>query len=193
MNSNRKLNYFDYMRLAKEAFQELVLRHPELKSLSARELEIFELLLTDKTMAAIAEELFISHSAVPFHCKNIYKKLNISSRRQLFLSYIDLFQQERNRTAKRNYDVLVKLAQKYNKTQNQIIINWIVKEKNILPLIKSTDIKRIEENISALDFTMEAQDYKKLNEFRNTDFDNVEIDWYCKGGVTIDQLANQFE
>ncbi|MBQ3510109.1 MAG: helix-turn-helix transcriptional regulator [Peptococcaceae bacterium] len=92
MNSNRKLNYFDYMRLAKEAFQELVLRHPELKSLSARELEIFELLLTDKTMAAIAEELFISHSAVHFHCKNIYKKLNISSRRQLLLSYIDLCQ-----------------------------------------------------------------------------------------------------
>ena len=25
------------------------------------------------------------------------------------------------------------------------------------------------------------------------DFDNIEIDWYCKGGITIDQLANQFE
>ena len=40
---------------------------------------------------------------------------------------------------------------------------------------------------------METADYKKLNKFRNKDFDNVEIDWYCKGGVTIDQLANQFE
>jgi len=99
----------------------------------------------------------------------------------------------RNRTAMRNYEVLVELAKKYNKTQNQIIINWIVKEKNILPLIKCTDINRINENLSAIDFTMETADYKKLNEFRNKDFDNVEIDWYCKGGITIDQLANQFE
>ncbi len=99
----------------------------------------------------------------------------------------------RNRTAMRNYDVLVELAKKYNKTQNQIIINWIVKEKNILPLIKSTNIERINENLSAIDFEMEKEDYQKLNEFRNKDFDNIEIDWYCKGGVTIDQLANQFD
>lgn len=99
----------------------------------------------------------------------------------------------RNRTAMKNYDVLVKLAKKYNKTQNQIIINWIVKEKKILPLIKCTNIERIEENLAAIDFVMQAEDYKKLNEFRNKDFDSVEIDWYCKGGVTIDQLANQFE
>lgn len=99
----------------------------------------------------------------------------------------------RNRTAMRNYDVLVGLAEKYNKTQNQIIINWIVKEKCILPLIKCTNINRIDENLSAIDFIMEEEDYRKLNEFRNKDFDNIEIDWYCKGGITIDQLANQFE
>ncbi len=99
----------------------------------------------------------------------------------------------RNRTAMRNYETLVKLAQKYNKTQNQIIINWIVKEKNILPLIKCTDINRIDENLSAIDLVMEKEDYNKLNKFRNKDFDNVKIDWYCKGGITIDQLANQFE
>lgn len=99
----------------------------------------------------------------------------------------------RNRTAMRNYDVLVELSEKYNKTQNQIIINWIVKEKNILPLIKCTNVQRIDENLSALDFKMTDEDYKKLNKFRNKDFDKIEIDWYCKGGVTIDQLANQFE
>lgn len=98
----------------------------------------------------------------------------------------------RNRTAMRNYDVLVELAKKYNKTQNQIIINWITKEKNILPLIKSTNITRINENLLAIDFEMEKDDYQKLNEFRNKDFDNIQIDWYCNGGITIDQLANQF-
>lgn len=109
------------------------------------------------------------------------------------IQYICYQPLRRNRTAMRNYDVLVELAEKYNKTQNQIIINWIVKEKNILPLIKCTDINRINENLSAINFIMEKDDYKKLNEFRNKDFDNVGIDWYCKGGITIDQLANQFD
>ena len=99
----------------------------------------------------------------------------------------------RNRTAKRNYPLLVQLAEKYNKTQNQIILNWIINEKNIMPLIKSTNIMRIDENIEAINFKMNSDDYDKLNKFRNMDFDNVKIDWECSGGVTIDQLANQFE
>lgn len=99
----------------------------------------------------------------------------------------------RNRTAMRNYPLLVELAEKYNKTQNQIILNWIIKEKHILPLIKCTSINRIDENISSMDFKMSEEDYNKLNEFRSKEFDSVIVDWDCKGGITIDQLANQFE
>ena len=99
----------------------------------------------------------------------------------------------RNRTAKRNYPLLVELAEKYNKTQNQIILNWIINEKNIMPLVKSTNIDRINENIEAINFKMENNDYNRLNDFRSIEFDNIQIDWYGNGGVTIDQLANQFE
>lgn len=88
----RKLKYFEYMELAKNEFQILLEQHPELESLSARELEVFEQLLSDKTLAVIAEELFVSHSAIHFHCKNIYRKLGISSRRQFLITYKDLFQ-----------------------------------------------------------------------------------------------------
>ena len=42
----------------------------------------------------------------------------------------------RNRTAKRNYPILIKLSQKYQKTQNQIILNWILKEKKIGAIVK---------------------------------------------------------
>ena len=87
---NNTLNYFDYMRLAKQAYQKMLVQHPELAALSVRELEIFENLLSDKTQAQIGEQLYISHSAVHFHCKNIYKKLNISSRKQLLIQYKDL-------------------------------------------------------------------------------------------------------
>ena len=44
----------------------------------------------------------------------------------MFCAYQPL---RRNRTAKRNYPLLVELSEKYNKTQNQIILNWIIREK----------------------------------------------------------------
>ncbi len=81
------LNYFKYMALAESEYKRLLEVHPELKTLTKRELEVFAQLLTDKTQTQIAEELFITHSSVHFHCKNIYKKLGINSRRQLFIKY----------------------------------------------------------------------------------------------------------
>lgn len=85
------LKYFDYIKMAKKEFQTLLKSHPELDTLSVKEMEVFELLLSDKTMIEIAEELYVSRSAVHFHCKNIYKKLNISNRRQFLIKYKDLY------------------------------------------------------------------------------------------------------
>lgn len=108
-----------------------------------------------------------------------------------FIAYQAL---RRNRTARRNYPLLLELSEKYNKTQNQIILNWIIKEKGIKPIIKCTNIRRINENLESLEFEMEKLDYEKMNSFRNEDFDKVKIDWnYTGEGITIDQLANQFE
>lgn len=87
---SRARKYFEYVRLAKQAFQRLLEDYPELGTLSTKEMEVFELLLTDKTMVQIAQELYISLSAVHFHCKNIYKKLDVSSRRQFLITYRDL-------------------------------------------------------------------------------------------------------
>jgi len=107
-----------------------------------------------------------------------------------FIAYQAL---RRNRTAERKYPVLLELAEKYKKTQNQIILNWIIKEKGIKPLIKCTNVERINENLSSLDFEMEKKDYEKLNSFESEEFNNIKIDWYGTGdGVTIDQLPNQF-
>lgn len=108
----------------------------------------------------------------------------------IFCAYQPL---RRNRTANRNYPLLVELSKKYNKTQNQIILNWIIKEKKLNVLIKTTTNNRINENINSLSFEMDKEDYKKLNLFRAKEFDDIVIDWEGKGGITVDQLANQFE
>lgn len=84
------LNYFDYIAMAENEHKRLLEIYPELEKLSRRELEVFAHLLTDKTQAQIAEELFITHSSVHFHCKNIYRKLSIKSRKQILIRYKDL-------------------------------------------------------------------------------------------------------
>lgn len=108
----------------------------------------------------------------------------------LFTAYQPL---RRNKIAQKNYPILKELSEKYNKTQNQIMINWLVKEKEIMPLIKSTNKDRIKENIEALDFEMEKVDHEKLNKFQNEKINSIEINWNDESGVTIDQLANQNE
>ncbi len=99
----------------------------------------------------------------------------------------------RNHIAKMNYPFLAEIAKKYDKTQNQILLNWLVKEKAVSTLIKTNTIQNIDSNLEALDFVMEKEDLKILNDFQDERFNQIEIDWKNQGGVSIDQLANQFK
>ena len=105
-----------------------------------------------------------------------------------FISYQAL---RRNKIAEKNYPFLLEMANKYNKTQNQILLNWLIKEKGLKTLIKTTNIERIDENLNALNFKLDKEDVTVLNEFQNEKFNSIEIDWENKGGITIDKLASQ--
>lgn len=99
----------------------------------------------------------------------------------------------RNRTANRNWPILAELAQKYNKTQNQIILNWLT-SKGFRPLIKSENIKHIDENLESLNFTMEKDDFTKIDGFRVHGYIIPEIDWWQIGeGTKIHMLPNVFD
>lgn len=56
----------------------------EEQGISSREQEIINLLVDGKTNREIAEQLFISDNTVKTHVKNIYAKLSVSNRVQLF-------------------------------------------------------------------------------------------------------------
>jgi len=86
-NPEKRTSFFEYMTLAKQELQAIQSQYPELIKLSPRETEVFAYLLSDKTQNEIAKELFISSSSVHFHCKNIYKKLGVSGRRQILIRY----------------------------------------------------------------------------------------------------------
>ena len=108
----------------------------------------------------------------------------------LFVNYQPF---RRNRTANHNYPLLVKLANKYNKTQNQILLNYYVKEKNIIPITKAKKLEHIKLNLDALNFEMDKEEYQKLNDFRCEEFDKLEVDWQDNGGIPIYKFANQVE
>ena len=56
-------------------------REEDLKNnLTSREQEILSMICKGKSNKAIAEELFVTVSNVRFHCKNIYKKMQVSNR-----------------------------------------------------------------------------------------------------------------
>ena len=88
--TDKKLGFLEYVELAKQELKSLRQRYPELAKLTPRELEVLVHLLSDKTQEEIARELFISSSSVHFHCKNIYKKLEVSGRRQILIKYKNL-------------------------------------------------------------------------------------------------------
>lgn len=99
----------------------------------------------------------------------------------------------RSNIAKMNYPFLVEMAKKYNKTQNQILLNWIIQEKKLNTIIKTNTIQNITSNLETLNFTIEKQDLQILNNFQDERFNNIEIDWKNQGGITIDKLASQFK
>ena len=120
----------------------------------------------------------------------VYEDLGVLDKaKSCFVAYQPL---RRNRTAKMNYPVLVELANKYSKTQNQIILNWIVKHKKIKVLCKCTNIVHIDENLESLDFEMDKEDYVKLDKFRQPFFDNLKVKFReNEAGVLIHQVPNQ--
>lgn len=99
----------------------------------------------------------------------------------------------RNNIAKMNYPFLGEMARKYAKTQNQILLNWLIKEKGLNTIIKTNTIQNIKSNLESLDFSIEKEDVKKLNDFQDERFNAIEIDWKNQGGITIDKLASQFK
>lgn len=108
----------------------------------------------------------------------------------LFLNYQPF---RRNRTANHNYPLLVELSNKYGKTQNQILLNYYIYEKELIPITKSNKIEHIDLNLEALNFKMEHDDYARLNAFRCKSFDELEVDWQDDGGIPIYKFANQVE
>lgn len=98
-----------------------------------------------------------------------------------------------NRTFTHNWELLVELANKYSRTQSQIVLNWIC-SLGYSPMVMSANKAHIDENVASVDFEMLAEDYKRMTDFRPPDYHPPEVDWEgFNGGNDIVMLANKFE
>lgn len=64
--------------------------------------------------------------------------------------------------------ILSKLAKKYGKTPAQIAINWLISQKNVISLSKTSTIEHLKDNLGAISWQMDKEDIEKLrNDFPN--------------------------
>ncbi len=102
----------------------------------------------------------------------------------------------RNRTAAHNWPLLLALAKKYDSTQNQIIIAWLV-ARGMLPIPKATTTAHIDEIWEALNLKLGDADIAQLDVWRPPHYQTPKIYWKRPGkdtdGVPIDQLPNVFD
>lgn len=61
-------------------------------------------------------------------------------------------------------EILDEMCKKYGKTQAQISINWLVSQKNVITLSKTSNLKHLEDNLGALGWEMNAGDVNLLLE-----------------------------
>jgi diketogulonate reductase-like aldo/keto reductase len=67
--------------------------------------------------------------------------------------------------AKKGIDIIDKLCDKYKKTPAQIALNWLISQKNVITLTKTSDLKHLEENLGAVGWDMSDEDVKLLIDY----------------------------
>lgn len=98
-----------------------------------------------------------------------------------------------NKTVDHNWPILAKLSKKYNKTQNQIVLNWMT-HFNFMPMVMSKNILHIQENIESVNFKMEESEYQEINKYRVPNYNHPKVDWDKTGdGISVSLLPAQFE
>lgn len=55
------------------------------------------------------------------------------------------------------------LANKYNRTHSQILLRWIIRHKNVIPIPKSTNAEHFYENLDSTSFKMHDSEYDEIN------------------------------
>ncbi|MEX2054537.1 MAG: aldo/keto reductase [Candidatus Colwellbacteria bacterium] len=64
----------------------------------------------------------------------------------------------------RPHEAIDKMAEKYDKTRAQIVINWLVSQKNVVTIPMAQNEEHLKENLEAGDWEMDTEDIATLGE-----------------------------
>ncbi|KAF9416550.1 hypothetical protein HW555_006125 [Spodoptera exigua] len=85
--------------------------------------------------------------------------------------------------------VLTSLAQKYGKTPAQIVLRWLV-DRNVVPIPKTVNPKRLRENINIFDFKLEEDEIEKINQFDSNTRYTLPSFWQTHPYYPFEQIPN---
>ncbi|MDD5659185.1 MAG: aldo/keto reductase [Actinomycetota bacterium] len=64
--------------------------------------------------------------------------------------------------SKEKIDIVERICKKYEKTENQVAINWLISQKNVVTISRSRNIDHLKENLGSLDWKMDKSDVDLL-------------------------------
>lgn len=139
-------------------------------------------------------DTFIAHEGhLSFEVRSLQEKNVFSACDELGVVNIIWRPLRRGGTIQHNWALLAELAEKYQKSQSQIVLNWIC-TLGYKPMVFSTSKNHIDENLSATHFSMSPEEYQKMTNFRPLNYSLPDIDWEGQG-IDDDIVAHvsQFE
>jgi diketogulonate reductase-like aldo/keto reductase len=71
---------------------------------------------------------------------------------------------EEGKLARPGFSSLDKMAEKYNKTQAQIALNWLISNKKIVAVPKASNVNHVRENAAAVGWNIDVADLAELKE-----------------------------
>jgi diketogulonate reductase-like aldo/keto reductase len=181
---------FGYKRVVEKLKQLLEQRRTRFISLSNSNKPLIE-----KFHLEFGPELFAHETHLSFEVRAVQDEGIFEKCKELGIQPIIWRPLRQGKTAMHNWKPLVDLSEKYGKTQNQIVLNWM-KSLGFKPEVFSTSLAHIQENWEAMLFTMTAEEYDLLTSFRvpAENYHPLQINWDNMGnGDSIVPLVMGFE
>jgi len=72
-----------------------------------------------------------------------------------------------------NKKVIKQIADKYEKTEGQIVLQWLVKKSNVLVIPASKNKNRTRDNGESMSFNMEEKDFEKIDSITGNDISYI--------------------
>jgi diketogulonate reductase-like aldo/keto reductase len=139
------------------------------------------------------DKFFAHEGHISFEVRSLQDKEVFRTCEELGVENIIWRPLRRSKTLNHSWPLLFELSEKYQRTQSQIVLNWIC-ELGYRPMVFSTNINHIDDNLASTEFKMSSEDYIKMTEFRPEGYLLPEIDWEGPGiDNDIVNQVNNFE